>query len=400
MPTAEGGKGADQSVAVTTDIIADLHAHLDGIQLRDINAGLRFLDIYSTRVICRLFSQLGLFASPGEERSVDQAIEESGLNAQAAKVPLAFMCMWLAARGFLKKSERDGILHYLPTAPLPNPDLDELDRHPIAVKCAAACSLIRRIVNVCDPIFRGHGRELQLYAPETIPDWEGYFGHPAMKAPAVLNALYLYQQLQGFKRPVRIMELGAGSALGTRVLYDLLAAKGELDRVEAFHVTDVAEPFIEVSRKVIYEAYADRSKFIFYKMDMNGRSQDQGLEPASVDIIFGMNCLQYMTDWRTQFPMLRELLRPGGILSVVGVMRKRLELPIHIELAGAPFAEYWDVATIPELRPGFGIMPPQLLEAGLKRFAFDATEIWPPPATWEKEYPMDFFYGVVVGKRL
>ncbi|HLO02096.1 MAG TPA: class I SAM-dependent methyltransferase [Symbiobacteriaceae bacterium] len=382
-----------------TAATAEFEEYVSAARMRDINSGLRFLDIYCTRVICRLFATLGLYQKPGEALSVEQAIAAGGLHAPATAVPLAFMCMWLASRGFLQKTECDGVLSYTPERALPVPDLDELDRHPIAQRCWAACRLIRRVVDVSPPIFRGEGSDLQLYAPETISDWEGYFAHPAMQVPALFNALYIYRELQRFDRPVRIMELGAGSAVASRILYEFLRAKGELHRVEAFHITDLAEPFVDSSRKAVEAAFGPRPEFTFYKFDMNGELADQGLEPGTMDIIFGMNSMHYMSDWRTQFPILRDLLRPGGFLSIVGVLRKQVELPIHIELAGAPFAAYWDLATIPDIRPGFGIMPPQETAIGLARYGFDETEIWPNPEIWAKEIPMDFFYGVVVGKR-
>jgi SAM-dependent methyltransferase len=363
-----------------------------------LNEGLRFINDYAVKVICNIFLDLELFSKPGDFKSVDELLMEKGFHRHSAEKPLELMCKWLASANILQQEWRDGVAFYAAVNEIPYTDLDALDRHVIARTFPAGTKLLRLAAKHAKAVFYGQQAGDKLYAEETVADWQAYFSHPGMHVPSKISALYLYQHLLSYDRPVRFLEVGAGSASGTRALYELLAEKGELDRVERFLVSDVTEGFVKGSQQLLEELYPGVDRFSYHILDLNGSIQEQGFEPGSVDIILGVNCLHYIRDWDSQLPQLKQLLRPNGLLASAGYRRKDMAHPFHIELLGSFFEEYWNVVTIPDLRPEFGIMPPENFAGGLLRNGFRTAEIWPERAVWDERIPLDFYCGVVAGK--
>ncbi|MCX7571780.1 class I SAM-dependent methyltransferase [Tumebacillus sp. DT12] len=363
-----------------------------------LNAGLRFLDQYTVQVICDIFSRLDLFTDGERPHSIGEVIASKGYQAEASTRPLELMCKWLTSAGVLREELRGEVPCYAPVTEMPRPDLDKLEQHIIARGFPAGTKLLRMATQLAEAVFRGQNVGDQLYAPATVPDWQAYFSHPGMHMPSKIAAQYVTDRLRRGGRPVRFLEVGAGSASGTRALYELLRERGELDLVEQFVVTDVTDGFVEGSRTILQGLYGEQKQFVFRKLDLNAPILSETFAPESVDVILGVNCLHYIRDEGEQVPQLKSLLREGGLLISAGFRRKTMDKPFHIELLGSFFREYWDVVIEPEVRPEFGIMPPGHFAKGLQHFGFAEVEIWPQPDMWEQELPLDFYCGVVVGK--
>jgi len=92
-----------------------------------------------------------------------------------------------------------------------------------------------------------------------------------------------------------ILEIGGGTGNGIRHLFDVLQARGTLDRVERYIFTDVSPRFILGTRRAIREAYPSVACDWKY-LDINKPFSIQGIEPDSVDLIYGVNAAHVAKD--------------------------------------------------------------------------------------------------------
>jgi SAM-dependent methyltransferase len=86
-------------------------------------------------------------------------------------------------------------------------------------------------------------------------------------------------------------------------------------------------------------------------------------EPASFDVITSVATLHHM-DAATGLARMRDLLRPGGVLAVVGLARSTMPRDLPRDLAGIA------VSTIHRARKGHWQHPSPL--------------VWPPPVTYQE----------------
>jgi len=119
-----------------------------------------------------------------------------------------------------------------------------------------------------------------------------------------------------------ILEIGGGTGNGIRHLFDVLKARGTLDCVARYVFTDVSPRFILGTRRAIQEAHPSVTCDWKY-LDINKPFGSQGIEPESLDLIYGVNAAHVAKD---MVGMLREChaaLRPGGRVVFAERVRRR-----------------------------------------------------------------------------
>ena len=109
----------------------------------------------------------------------------------------------------------------------------------------------------------------------------------------------------GPARPLRILEIGAGTGSSTRALLPALAG------VEYRYV------FTDVSRLFLGQAAEELAKFAgltFQVLDIEKNPIEQGFTTADFDVIVASNVLHATANLSQTFAHVRQLLRPGGLL--------------------------------------------------------------------------------------
>jgi SAM-dependent methyltransferase len=106
-------------------------------------------------------------------------------------------------------------------------------------------------------------------------------------------------------RPLRVLEVGAGTGSSTASLLPLFPA----DRTEYWY-TDITPAFFDRAR----ERFADFPSLRFGKLDLERDLIEQGFSAGSFDLIFSSNTVHATTDVRSSLLRLRDLLKPGGTL--------------------------------------------------------------------------------------
>ncbi|MEY9975871.1 class I SAM-dependent methyltransferase [Lysinibacillus sp. RC79] len=362
-----------------------------------LKVGLNFLNQYAISIICEIFNKENIFGS-SKALTIDEIIQNKGYNIATSKRPLELMCNWLCSKNILEKviDENQGT-RYMITQTIPSPDLLQLEKSVVGKTMPGATQLLKLPLKHANEIFLGEMSQEGLYAQQSVSLWQSYFSHPGMSIPSEIVAEFIYDKIKDRTEPVTIMEVGAGSANGTRALYELLASKDKLNLVKKFIISDFSTDFIENCEKNIKDSYGEQDIFEFKLFDLNISPTDQGLEQASVDFILGVNCLHYIKDWSKQFQEIHSILKWDGWLLSAGYFRNILEKPFHIELHGSFFEEYHDVILNEKYRPEFGIMTPEIFQSALIESGYCEIEIWPPRVSWEN---FDFYCGVVAGKKI
>lgn len=109
-------------------------------------------------------------------------------------------------------------------------------------------------------------------------------------------------------RPIRILEVGAGTGASSKVVLAALAASGHAVR---YTYTDVSAGFFLPIQGALSEAYP----FVeFRPYDAERPPEDQGFERHSMDLVFGTNCFHATACMRNTLQQTKKLLRRNGVL--------------------------------------------------------------------------------------
>jgi SAM-dependent methyltransferase len=141
----------------------------------------------------------------------------------------------------------------------------------------------------------------------------------------------------------RVLDVGCGEGMLSR---DLHRAVPEVIGL------DLHEPSLELARS---QSSGDGITYV------QGDILDHPFEPASFDVVASIAALHHM-DARSGLEAMRDLVRPGGVLVVVGLARARLPQDIPWELAGAVTTRW--------------------LKLRRTYWEHSAPVVWPPPETY------------------
>ncbi|MGH8931586.1 MAG: class I SAM-dependent methyltransferase, partial [Egibacteraceae bacterium] len=114
-------------------------------------------------------------------------------------------------------------------------------------------------------------------------------------------------------------------------------------------------------------------------------------KPASFDVIVSVAALHHM-DATTALGRMRDLLRPGGVLTVVGLARSEYLADLPADLAGAVAHRFHALTKSHWEHPSPTVWPPPETYAGMRRLAaqvlpgarFRRHLLWRYSLTWLK----------------
>ena len=109
-------------------------------------------------------------------------------------------------------------------------------------------------------------------------------------------------------RPVRVLEVGAGTGGTTSALLPVLPAERT-----RYSFTDVSDFFFDRAR----ERFADQAIITFGRLDLDQDLRSQGYVPGTVDVIVAANAVHASVDVPVALCRLRDLLAPGGVLILI-----------------------------------------------------------------------------------
>ncbi len=186
-------------------------------------------------------------------------------------------------------------------------------------------------VDVADVLFAGADLTVfhDVFGGNAVAD---YLNAVAGRA-AALGVIEARRSVAG--RPVRVLEVGAGTGATTAALLSALApiaASGEGD-IE-FWFTDLSRSFLRHAER----RFVDRYPFVrFRALDLEKDLVAQGYELASFDVLVAANVLHDTRDLKRTLKQVRSLLRPGSLL----VLDEFTTPKDFLFLSGALLHGYW-----------------------------------------------------------
>ena len=115
-------------------------------------------------------------------------------------------------------------------------------------------------------------------------------------------------------RPLRVVEIGAGTGATTSALVPVLPAGS------SYCFTDVSPAFLHEAEARLAGTPLD---FSFRRLDIEQAPQAQGFAPGAFDVVVASNVLHATVDLRRTLGHVRSLLAPGGVLVLIETVARR-----------------------------------------------------------------------------
>ena len=309
------------TIAAATGTFGDYLAR-EGVTLEERAALLDDLERLSRAYALAALDQLGW------ERQSGMTVDPELLRGQLGVLPehlilLERMLRLLADAGVL---ERDGSKYKVRIGtgdPLPNESLADAEAftdrltalHPHG---AVELGLLRRSGGALAPVLQGDTNPLAILFPREGPGISDYyFTAPASRATnqllgeAVATAVANWPE----DRPLRILEVGAGTGSGTSVVLPELRP-GNF----TYMFTDISAGFFAEAEN----RFGDSGAPLEYRpLDIERNPGDQGFDLHAYDLVIAVNVLHATRDLGETLANCRELLAPSGKLLAVENLRGR-----------------------------------------------------------------------------
>jgi pyochelin synthetase len=131
-------------------------------------------------------------------------------------------------------------------------------------------------------------------------------------------AAAVVQTFAGQRRPVRVLEVGAGTGATTAAILPLLRP-GQV----SYRFTDVSSFFTQRAAVV----FADRAEVAYGIYDIDADPAAQGIAEGSFDVVVAANVLHDAKDLAATLRQLRRTLAPEGIIvAIEGTANSRIQL--------------------------------------------------------------------------
>jgi SAM-dependent methyltransferase/NADP-dependent 3-hydroxy acid dehydrogenase YdfG len=268
------------------------------------------LDRLCAGYVATALSQLGLKFDIGE------LLDAGALAAQLGIMPryrrlferlLEILCV----EGVLRP---DGAGWRIAAAPDVQADLEAVisdlaARFPVA---SGEITLTARCGAALADVLRGDADPLELLFPDgSLTELvQLYDDAPFARAFNDLVSEAVKQVVAGLPtgRPVRVLEIGAGTGMTTRAALSALPA----ERLE-YWFTDISPLFLERAR----ERFSSVERLRFELFDLERVPASQGIPGGRFNVVIAANVVHATEDLRRTLKHIRELLAPGGALLLV-----------------------------------------------------------------------------------
>jgi SAM-dependent methyltransferase len=245
-------------------------------------------------------------------------------------------------------------------------------------------------------VLRGEVRgEEALFSPSTLGLWFEYFSNANLHY-GPNNALTGVAAARAAAAGAHVLEFGGGGGSAAEAV---LAALVEAGRPPARYVfTELQPAFLRRGTRAARGAAPEGCELSAAKFDINLDPREQGLEPTSFDLIFGVNTLHLAHDLPRTLEDLRALLRPGGALVVGELVRPGMDAPVHLALPFTLLEAYRNTPPIPEVRTRPGFMSARGWFRALQKAGFSDVTVLPARIERCAEVYPGFYSGAITAR--
>ena len=243
------------------------------------------------------------------------------------------------------------------------------------------------------PFFtEGKAGESLLFDLSLFPLWLAYFRNENL-CYFPNNLVTLLALREGLPDGARVLELGGGAGSFAQLVAREAAAQGWLARIAEYRFTDVAPAFLRRAQRDLKEL-APGLPLHYQLLDMNRPLAPQGIEPASLDAIVGINVLHVAQDLEATLRDLRTCLKSGGRLVIGECLKPALDAPLYLEFFFNFIKAFTEVTLDPRWRPRHGFLTPEAWDAALLHAGYSDLQHTPPPRPLMDSHP-NFTVGAI-----
>jgi SAM-dependent methyltransferase len=355
---------------------------------------------YATDHALAIAHRLDLAGAIDGAATLEEIAARLGVPSQGAPA-LAWLLRRLAEAGHLESSRFGSAHRFRVAGELPQPELAELRDLGLAIEPTIRPTLA--ILDAAGESFAAivSGRstgEQALFSGARMQLWLDYF-HNANAIYALNNRIAATAAANRLRRGpgLAILEIGAGAGSAAEALLEELAARGRLDDVAEYRIT---EPNGLLRRRAL-RALAARFPGVplaDQAFDVDADAAAQGLPAGRYDVVLAVNVLHIARDLRAALERGRDLLAPGGWLVAGECLRLFPEQTIAVELVFEQLASFTDVELDPELRPAHGFLTPESWRRAFTAAGYDPVAVVPDLERIRDHHPR-FFTGAICGRR-
>ena len=312
---------APSTVAAATGTFGDYLAR-EGVSPEERSALLDYLERLSRAYALAAMDRLGWERRPGT------TVDPESLREQLEVLPehsilLERILRLLADAGILDRDGRKYRVKIGSGDPLPDNTLADPDafndrltvQHPHG---SVELGLLRRSGGALAPVLQGDTDPLSILFPREGPGIaDYYFTAPASRATNQLLGEAVAAAVANWPedRPLRILEVGAGTGSGTSVVLPELQP-GNF----TYMFTDISAGFFSEAEN----RFADSGAPLEYRtLDIERSPCDQGFDLHAYDLVIAVNVLHATRNLGETLANCRELLAPSGKLIAVENLRGR-----------------------------------------------------------------------------
>ena len=177
--------------------------------------------------------------------------------------------------------------------------------------------------HVLDKILTGQLEPLQVLREDDLLTDYYRNGIGTRKSNPILAK---YIQTLSHKKPLRILEVGAGTGGATSVVLSALGTREEaLARLLCYTFTDISGGFFEAAA----ENFKEWATFLEYKiLDVEKDPLQQGMPAGTYDVVIANNVLHATTSVSACLANCKTMLKPGGILILGEITSKLARIPM------------------------------------------------------------------------
>lgn len=258
---------------------------------------------------------------------------------------------------------------------------------------AVGAEVVRTLVAEAPAFFRGEktGEDI-LFALPRLPLWFRYFSNE--------NLLYSINNTLGAEVLTRvvppgsaILEIGGGCGSAAELA---LAALGS--RVARYRFTELVPTFARRGERAARAAASKETVLEAAKLDMTKPWADQGVAPASFDVVYSVNCFHVAPDLDFVLREAKRAVKPGGLVVVSECVRPTKSTnPVYVEFVFDFLSSFTNVKTHPTRRPTHGFLTPAAWRASFSDAGFTSVEVMPDVDAIAEKYPR-FVVGAVVAR--
>jgi SAM-dependent methyltransferase len=192
-----------------------------------------------------------------------------------------------------------------------------------------------------------------------------------------------------------VLEIGGGAGSAAEKALERLSL-----RIERYHFTELVPTFLRRGERAARAAAAGSATRVETgKLDMTRPWAEQGIEAATYDAVYSVNCFHVAPDLEEVLRQALAALRPGGWLVLSECVKPRDPFrAIYVDFIFEFLASFTKVSTHPEKRPVHGFLSPAAWRASLGSAGFGTVEVIPDVEELAEKFP-NFFVAAVAAQK-